>query len=47
MGVFCWKGKPAEELTREELIDIVLMLSNMLQEQRNEHSRQLGVLTGQ
>lgn len=42
-----WNGKEIELYSKEELIDIIYKLESSLRRNREEHSRQLGVLTGQ
>lgn len=41
-----YRGKPLENYTKDELIDIIEKLVLDQHRTREEHSRQLGVLTG-
>lgn len=41
-----YRGKALSEYTKEELIEIVIELGQMLNQESHEHSRQLDVLQG-
>lgn len=41
-----WMGQPVEELTRDELIDAIFLMMKVMQEDRENHRRQLDVISG-
>lgn len=41
-----WQGKPLDQYTKDELIEIVIELGQSLEQEHHEHSRQLDVLSG-
>ena len=44
--ISAYRGKPIEQMTREELIDALNFLASQLTAEREEHARQLDVFTG-
>lgn len=40
-----WMGKPLDEYTKQELIEIVIELGRMSQQEHYEHARELDVLS--